>query len=256
MQIKISEMLDQSTDYLEDSEYCINVDYNKIKKTVMNHLHHKKVSKPWFFYMRTAAAIFAVALTVTGTAVIAKGVLPAAGKITSENKTEISQKAYAHSYTEESSTDTETAAVSLNTAVLPGTTAFNPYQDLDTTRQCVISCKKKLSTYIADDFYLGNGYYARLKPDENDTLALEKGQKICINLTQRASSSDFSPLSYIGAWCNDTYTEIGKLTEGNASIVFEVPETGNYEFSVTNLSSERTFYTNTTICLESSAEKE
>ena len=55
---------------------------------------------------------------------------------------------------------------------------------------------------------------------------------------------------------NDTYIDLGKSTEKNTGIIFEVPETGSYEFSITNLSDERVFYTNTTIYQEVSSNEE
>lgn len=258
MQIKISEMLDQATEYIESSEHILTeTDIEKVKKSVLDTIapkrHCKKIP---FFYIRTAAAVLAITLVVSGTTVIAKGLFPAAGKITSQNAAEITPEEFAHSYTEENSEEAEEPAKTLHLASLDKESEFNPYQELDVKRQYTITCKKNSSTYTADDFYLGNGYYAKLTSHEDNGLHLAKGQKIYIKFTQSASSTDFSPITYIGAKYNDTYIDLGKSTEKNTGIIFEVPETGSYEFSITNLSDERVFYTNTTIYQKVSSNEE
>ena len=258
MQIKITEMLDQATEYIESSEYILTeTDIEKVKKSVLDTIASKRRCKKIpFSYIRTDVAVLAITLIVSGSTVIAKGLLPAAGKITSKNAAEITQKEFAHSYTDENSDETEEPAKSLNLTSLDKESEFNPYQELDAKRQYTITCEKKSSTYAADDFYLGNGYYAKLSSHENNGLPLTKGQKIYIKFTQSASSTDFSPITYIGVKYNDTYIDLGKFTEKNAGVIFEVPETGSYEFSITNLSDERVFYTNTTIYQEVSSNAE
>lgn len=77
------------------------------------------------------------------------------------------------------------------------------------------------------------------------------------NTADKLNMDAYSSLKgYIGVKYNDTYIDLGKFTEKNAGVIFEVPETGSYEFSITNLSDERVFYTNTTIYQEVSSNEE
>lgn len=257
MEIKISDMMDQTAECNETlTSAGTEVDFDKVKQSVMKKAQTKPVhKKSIFFYARTAAAVFAVVLVVTGTTVIAKGLLPLGGLVTKDNEKDISEEQICVS---EEIVDPSTSEIT----DWPGQDAepdssvwyFNPYdlnedgiglEDMFTFTYAVQN-----DQYLIPTFYLDSGAFAELRDATGDGLHFAKGQKITISFQQRSAfegSEAGNPSASIGYLVNGNFTCLEHIRDKEGVISFIAPETGNYVISFADCGSDRTVYENVTV---------
>ena len=255
MKIKISDMMDQATEYNENLTYIDpEVDFDNVKTSVMKKAQAKPVhKKSIFFYARTAAAVFAVVLAVTGTTVIAKGLLPLGGLVTKDTIDKITEPEVAASYAE-MTTASELAAFSETVDSgddIPQTRqqVGNPYEkNLKMDRVCFTYTSAN-GTYSIPDFYLGNGAFAEFHTDGQTGLYLQKGQTVTLQFSQEdAANPDTEDSSAnIGYTLNGQYTGLLVSRDPEISCSFTAPSSGNYVIVLSNFGVSRTIYKNITI---------
>ena len=261
MKIKISDMMDQATECNENLTYTDpEVDFNNVKASVMKKAQAKSVhKKSIFFYARTAAAVFAVVLAVTGTTVIAKGLLPLGGLVTKDTIDEITEPEVAASYAE-MTTASELAAFSETVDSgddddIPQTRQVvgNPYEnesekDLERDR-VYFTYTSANGTYSIPDFYLGNGAFAEFHTDGQTGLYLQKGQTVTLQFSQEdAANPDTEDSSAnIGYTLNGQYTGLLVSRDPEISCSFTAPSSGNYVIVLSNFGVSRAIYKNITV---------
>ena len=259
MKIKISDMMDQATEYSEDlTSAGPDVDFDRVKQSVMKKAQAKPAhKKSILFYARTAAAVFAVVLAVTGTTVIAKGLLPLGGLVTKDTIDEITEPEVASSYAE-MTTASELAAFSETVDSgddIPQTRqqVGNPYEiesekDLERDRVCFTYTSAN-GTYSIPDFYLGNGAFAEFHADSQTGLYLRKGQTVTLQFSQEdAANPDTEDSSAdIGYTLNGQYTGLLVSRDPETSCSFTAPASGNYVIVLSNFGVSRTIYKNITV---------
>ena len=247
--------MDQATEYNENLTYIDpEVDFDNVKTSVMKKAQAKPVhKKSIFFYARTAAAVFAVVLAVTGTTVIAKGLLPLGGLVTKDTIDKITEPEVAASYAE-MTTASELAAFSETVDSgddIPQTRqqVGNPYEkNLKMDRVCFTYTSAN-GTYSIPDFYLGNGAFAEFHTDSQTGLYLQKGQTVTLQFSQEdAANPDTEDSSAdIGYTLNGQYTGLLVSRDPEISCSFTAPSSGNYVIVLSNFGVSRTIYKNITI---------
>ena len=255
MKIKISDMMDQATECSEDlTSAGPDIDFDRVKESVMKKAQAKPVhKKSIFFYARTAAAVFAVVLVVTGTTVIAKALLPLGGLVTKDTIDEITEPEVAASYAEMATTS-ELAAFSetVDSADdIPQTRqqVGNPYEkNLKMDRVCFTYTSAN-GTYSIPDFYLGNGAFAEFHTDGQTGLYLQKGQTVTLQFSQEdAAYPDTEDSSAdIGYTLNGQYTGLLVSRDPEISCSFTAPSSGNYVIVLSNFGVSRAIYKNITV---------
>ena len=255
MEIKISDMMDQTAECNETlTSAGTEVDFDKVKQSVMKKAQTKPVhKKSIFFYARTAAAVFAIVLVVTGTTVIAKGLLPLGGLVTKDTIDEITEPEVAASYAE-MTTASELAAVSETVDSgddIPQTRqqVGNPYEkNLEMDKVCFTYTSAD-GTYSIPDFYLGNGAFAEFHADGQTGLYLRKGQTVTLQFSQEdaANPDTEDSCADIGYTLNGQYTGLLVSRDLETSCSFTAPTSGNYVIVLSNFGVSRTIYKNITV---------
>lgn len=254
MKIKISDMTDNSTEYLDSSASdTANVDLDKVRASVLKQIQPKIAHrKTIFFYARTAAAVVAIVLAITGTTVIAKGLLPLGGLVTKDNEKDISEEQICVS---EEVVDPSTSTIT----DWPGQDAepdssvwdFNPYDlngdGIGLENMFTFTYTLQNDQYLIPTFYLDSGAFAEFRNTAGDGLYFTKGQKITISFQQRSAldgSEAGNPSASVGYLVNGNFTCLEHIRDVEATISFIAPETGNYVISFTDCGSDRTVYEN------------
>lgn len=257
MKIKISDMMDQATDCNETlTSAGPEVDFVKVKESVIKKAQEKPIQKKSiFFYARTAAAVVAVVLAVTGTTVIAKGLLPLGGLVTKDNEEDISEEQICFS---EDVVDPSTSVITdwpdQDAEPDPSVWEFNPYDlngdGIGLDNMFAFTYTVQNDHYLIPTFYLDSGAFAEFRDTAGDGLYFTKGQKVTISFQQRSALNDSeagNPSASVGYLVNGNFTCLEHIRDKKGTISFIAPETGNYVISFADCGSDRTVYENVTI---------
>ncbi|HCT92883.1 MAG TPA: hypothetical protein DF613_16105 [Lachnospiraceae bacterium] len=256
MKVRISDLMDQATDYIEaENTKTYRPDVERITQTVFAGIEKRNHSQRMRSRLRPMAACLAAVILLSGTVVTAKVYLSSAGPVTPENREDLNQEEICRAYeaaAESSVADEISEEAETEEDETKG--YFDPYTELNAYEAVYTRDGNRITV---PPFYLGNGDFAHIVSSDGKGINCTKGQTVVVSLDQYTaySLSEGRPCAVLGCRVNGVYTELETSREDHFTYSYVVPEDGIYDFSITNLGSERTVYEQVTITCGDSVEE-
>lgn len=242
MQIRISEMLDNASELIEeDNKDGQMVDNDRIKKIVFSEIKNMR-SK----HKKRKCTVALIAIFVLGSISIgAKALLNSAGEI-GNNRNEVMQSQIANK-TDEDAGYTFDDGQGLQTDLIDPENLYE--KDIPIAKHIV---EIPIETeYRLPDCYLDNGAMIIFTQSNSDGWKVEKNERVFFEFIQKrvAGTATAVPgILEVGCILNGELQEKQIVNQNNCNIDFFLENEGTYYFYLKNCSSDRIIITDGSIC--------